>query len=115
MPFFITDAIGKAARKAGMVVSICVNERDVCILYNTQLLFEADCTLIQRRRKISPPPFRAHGLRPGRRVGPARRRQQGRPHWSVVCFEHNNPLARYTLIADGEETHSATYPGSAFG
>jgi predicted amidohydrolase len=32
---------------------IGVNERDGGTLYNTQLLFDADGTLIQRRRKIS--------------------------------------------------------------
>ena len=35
-------------------MSIGVNERDGGTLYNTQLLFDADGTLIQRRRKISP-------------------------------------------------------------
>jgi nitrilase len=48
------DAIGEAARKAGVVVSIGVNERDGGSLYNTQLLFDADGALIQRRRKITP-------------------------------------------------------------
>ena len=38
-----------------MVVSIGVNERDGRSIYNTQLLFDADGTLIQRRRKITPP------------------------------------------------------------
>ena len=37
-----------------MVVSIGVNERAGGSLFNTQLLFDADGTLIQRRRKISP-------------------------------------------------------------
>jgi predicted amidohydrolase len=40
-----------------MVVSIGVNERDGGTLYNTQLLFDADGTLIQRRRKITPTHF----------------------------------------------------------
>jgi hypothetical protein len=35
-----------------MVVSIGVNERDGGSLFNSQLLFDADGTLIQRRRKI---------------------------------------------------------------
>jgi aliphatic nitrilase len=35
-------------------VSIGVNERDGGTLYNTQLLFDVDGTLIQQRRKISP-------------------------------------------------------------
>jgi predicted amidohydrolase len=43
-----------ACRQANVVVSIGVNERDGGTLYNTQLLFDADGTLIQRRRKISP-------------------------------------------------------------
>jgi aliphatic nitrilase len=33
----------------------------------------------------------------------------------LACWEHNNPLARYALIADGEQIHSAMYPGSMFG
>lgn len=35
-------------------MSIGVNERDGGTIYNTQLLFDADGSLIQRRRKISP-------------------------------------------------------------
>ena len=35
-------------------MSVGVNERDGGTLYNTQLLFDADGTLIQRRRKITP-------------------------------------------------------------
>ena len=54
MPSPVTDAIGDACREAGVVVSIGVNERDGGTLYNTQLLFDADGTLIQRRRKTTP-------------------------------------------------------------
>ena len=54
VPSAETDAIGAAAREANMVVSIGVNERDGNTLYNTQLLFDSDGTLIQRRRKLTP-------------------------------------------------------------
>ena len=30
----------------------------------------------------------------------------------LACWEHYNPLARYALIADGEQIHSAMWPGS---
>src|SRR5271166_3036733 len=73
VPSPATDAIGQAARQAGIVVSIGVNERDGGTLYNTQLLFDADGSLIQRRRKITPTHLRAHDLGPGRRLRPARR------------------------------------------
>ena len=54
VPSAATHAIGEACKQAEMVVSIGVNERDGGTLYNTQLLFDADGTLLQRRRKISP-------------------------------------------------------------
>jgi nitrilase len=54
VPSPTTHALAEAARRAGMVVSIGVNERDGGSLFNTQLLFDADGTLIQRRRKITP-------------------------------------------------------------
>lgn len=54
VPSAETRAIGQAAKEANMVISIGVNERDGDTIYNTQLLFDADGTLIQRRRKIMP-------------------------------------------------------------
>ncbi|QSX75189.1 hypothetical protein HIV01_001050 [Lysobacter arenosi] len=115
VPSAATDAIGQAARKAGMVVSIGVNERDGGTLYNTQLLFDADGTLVQRRRKITPTHFErmiwGEGDGSGLRAADTRVGRIGQ----LACFEHNNPLARYALMADGEQIHSAMYPGSAFG
>jgi nitrilase len=115
VPSAATDAIGEAARKAGMVVSIGVNERDGGKLYNTQLLFDADGTLIQRRRKITPTHFErmiwGQGDGSGLRAVDSAVGRIGQ----LACFEHNNPLARYAMIADGEQIHSAMYPGSAFG
>ncbi len=115
VPSAATDAIGEAARKAGMVVSIGVNERDGGTLYNTQLLFDADGTLIQRRRKITPTHFErmiwGQGDGSGLRAVDSKVGRIGQ----LACFEHNNPLARYALMADGEQIHSAMYPGSAFG
>ena len=115
VPSPATDAIGEAASKAGMVVSIGVNERDGETLYNTQLLFDADGTLIQRRRKITPDISRTHDLGPGRRLGPARRRQQGRPHRPAGVLGAQQPVGSLCMMADGEQIHSAMYPGSIFG
>jgi nitrilase len=115
VPSAATDAIGEAARQAGMVVSIGVNERDGGTLYNTQLLFDADGTLIQRRRKITPTHFErmiwGQGDGSGLRAVDSKVGRIGQ----LACFEHNNPLARYAMMADGEQIHSAMYPGSAFG
>jgi nitrilase len=110
-----TRAIGEAAKAAKMVVSIGVNERDGGTIYNTQLLFDADGTLVQRRRKMTPTyheklvwgqgdasELRAVDTVAGR-IG------------QLACWEHFMPLARYALMADGEQIHSAMYPGSCYG
>ena len=95
-----------------MVVSIGVNERDGGTLYNTQLLFDADGTLIQRRRKISPTYHErmiwGQGDGSGLRAVNSAVGRIGQ----LACWEHYNPLARYALMADGEQIHSAMYPGS---
>jgi len=115
VPSAATDAIGEAARQAGVVVSIGVNERDGGTLYNTQLLFDADGTLIQRRRKIMPTHYErmiwGQGDGSGLRAVDSKVGRIGQ----LACWEHNIPLARYALMADGEQIHSAMYPGSMFG
>ena len=115
VPSPATDAIAKAAREAGMVVSVGVNERDGGTLYNTQLLFDADGTLLQRRRKITPTHFERMIWGQGDGSGLRAVDSQVGRIGQLACFEHNNPLARYALMADGEQIHSAMYPGSAFG
>src|SRR4029077_8438319 len=54
VPSEANHAIGDACAQAGIVVSIGINERDGSTIYNTQLLFDADGTLIQRSRKTTP-------------------------------------------------------------
>jgi nitrilase len=115
IPSPATDAIGQACKDTGMVVSIGVNERDGGTLYNTQLLFDADGTLIQRRRKITPTYHErmiwGQGDGSGLRAVDSKAGRIGQ----LACWEHYNPLARYAMIADGEQIHSAMYPGSIFG
>jgi aliphatic nitrilase len=115
VPSAATVALGAAARQGGMVVSIGINERDGGTVYNTQLLFDADGTLIQRRRKISPTYHErmvwGQGDGSGLRAVDSHVGRIGQ----LACWEHYNPLARYAMMADGEQIHSAMYPGSIFG
>jgi len=115
VPSAVTDLIGEAAAQTSIVVSIGVNERDGGTLFNTQLLFDADGTLIQRRRKISPTYHErmvwGQGDGSGLRAVDSKVGRIGQ----LACWEHYNPLARYAMMADGEQIHSAMYPGSIFG
>jgi nitrilase len=115
VPSPATDAIGEAARRAGVVVSVGVTERDGGSLYNAQLLFDADGTLIQRRRKISPTYHERLIWGQGDGSGLCAVDSAVGRVGQLACWEHYNPLARYALMADGEEIHSAMYPGSIFG
>ncbi len=112
IPSVSTEAIGEAARRSGMVVSVGVTERAGDSLFNSQLLFDGDGTLVQRRRKITPTYHErmiwGQGDGSGLRAVDTAVGRVGQ----LACWEHYNPLARYALIADGEQIHSAMFPGS---
>jgi nitrilase len=110
-----TEAIAGAARRAGAVVVVGVNERDHGTLYNTQLVFDADGTLVQSRRKITPTYHErmiwGQGDGSGLRAVDTKVGRVG----ALACWEHYNPLARYALMADHEQIHAAMFPGSMVG
>jgi nitrilase len=115
VPSDTTQAIGEACKTEGMVVSIGVNERDRGTIYNAQLLLDAHGTLIQHRRKISPTYHErmiwGQGDASGLRAVDSAVGRIG----SLACWEHYNLLARYALMADGQQIHSAMYFGSFAG
>ena len=81
-----------------MVISIGVNERDGGTLFNTQLLFDSNGTLIQRRRKISPTYHERMIWGQGDGSGLKAVYSAVGRIGQLACWEHYNPLARY---ADG--------------
>jgi nitrilase len=112
VPSAATLAIGEACRHARSVVSIGISERDGGTLYDTQLLFDTDGALIQRRRKIMPTYHErmiwGQGDGSGIRAVDSAAGRIGQ----LMCWEHYNALARFAFMADGEQIHSAMYPGS---
>jgi len=110
-----TAAVGAAARAHGVVVVLGVNERDHGTLYNAQLIFDADGTLVLKRRKITPTYHErmvwGSGDGSGLRVVPTAAGRIG----ALACWEHYNPLARYALMAQHEEIHCSQFPGSLVG
>lgn len=115
VPGPVPDAVSRAARSYGIVVVLGVNERDHGSLYNTQLIFDADGTLLLKRRKVTPTYHErmvwgqgdGSGLKP---VDSAVGRLG-----SLACWEHYNPLARFALMAQHEQIHCAQFPGSLVG
>ncbi len=115
VPSEATFAIGQACAEAKMVVSIGINERAGGTIYNAQLLFDADGSIIQHRRKITPTYHErmvwGQGDGSGLRAIDSAVGRIG----SLACWEHYNPLARFALMADGEQIHAAMFPGSLVG
>ncbi|HET9956483.1 MAG TPA: Nit6803 family nitrilase [Polyangiaceae bacterium] len=110
-----TDSLSRAAREAGAVVVVGVNERDHGTLYNTQLVFDADGQLIQARRKITPTYHERMIWGQGDGSGLCAVDTRVGRIGALACWEHYNPLARYALMADHEEIHAAMFPGSLVG
>ena len=107
VPGPVTQALSAAARQHAMVLVIGVNERDGGSLYNAQLVFDADGTMLLKRRKITPTYHErmiwGQGDGAGLKVVDTAVGRVG----ALACWEHYNPLARYALMAQGEEIHAA--------
>lgn len=110
-----TEVIAAAARQHNMHVLLGINERDGGSLYNTQLLFDNAGEIILKRRKITPTYHErmvwGQGDGSGLRVVDTKLGKIG----ALACWEHYNPLARFSLMAQGEEIHCAQFPGSLVG
>lgn len=115
VPGMATDAVGAAARQHNMHVLLGINERDGGSLYNTQLLFDSSGEVVLKRRKITPTYHErmvwGQGDGSGLKVIDTELGKIG----ALACWEHYNPLARFSLMAQGEELHCAQFPGSLVG
>jgi predicted amidohydrolase len=113
VPGVHAERLARCARKEGVYLSVGVTERSpvsMGTLYNTNLLFGPTGELLNRHRKLIPTwaekltwaPGDASQLRPVDtelgRVG------------ILICGENTNTLARYALLAQGEQVHVSTFP-----
>ena len=110
-----TRLISKKCKDLNLVAVVGINERDHGSLYNAQLFFDADGTLLLKRRKITPSYHErmiwGQGDGAGLQVVDTICGRVG----GLACWEHYNPLARYALMTQHEEIHAAQFPGSMVG
>lgn len=106
-------SICQAAREARMVVSLGISEStgaSVGCIWNTNLLIGSDGTILNHHRKLVPTFFEkliwANGDGGGIRVVETELGRIG----MLICGENTNPLARYAMIAEGEQIHVSSYP-----
>lgn len=101
------------ARETGTMVSLGVSEStssSVGCLWNTNLLIAADGSIVNHHRKIVPTFFEkliwANGDGAGLKVVDSPIGRIG----ALICGENTNPLARFSLVAQGEQIHVSSYP-----
>ena len=107
------ERVAAAARRHGIVVSLGFNEGtadSVGCIWNSNVLIGEDGTILNHHRKLVPTFWEkltwANGDGAGLRVCETRLGRIG----VLICGENTNPLARYTLMAQGEQIHVSTYP-----
>lgn len=115
VPSPVTEAVSNAAKSHGIVVVLGINERDRGSLYNTQLIFDADGTLLLKRRKITPTYHERMVWGQGDGAGLTVVDSAVGKLGALACWEHYNPLARYALMSQHEQIHCAQFPGSMVG
>jgi len=105
--------LSETAREQGIFASIGISERSpvsVGCLWNSNLLIGADGALLNHHRKLMPTFYEklvwASGDGEGLRVHDTPIGKIG----MLICGENTNPLARYSLIAQGEQVHVSSYP-----
>mgnify|MGYP000014702263 CR=1 FL=1 len=103
----------QAARDAGVVVSLGISEStsaSVGCIWNTNLLIGSDGSILNHHRKLVPTFFEkmiwANGDGNGVRVTETPLGRIG----MLICGENTNPLARYAMMAEGEQIHVSSYP-----
>ena len=107
------DEICAAAKEANTAVVLGINEKrpnTAGTLYNSLVFVDADGTLLGVRRKLMPTSterlFHAGGSGEDVRVFESSIGTLG----GLVCGEHTNHLASYSLLALNEELHAAAWP-----
>ncbi|RXF72797.1 carbon-nitrogen hydrolase family protein [Hansschlegelia zhihuaiae] len=105
--------IRAAARDNDVMVSIGINEgsaASVGCIWNSNLLIGQDGAILNHHRKLVPTFWEklswANGDGAGLRVSDTDLGKVG----MLICGENFNPLARFTMIAQGEQVHVSSYP-----
>ncbi len=113
IPSDTTEALGAAARKAGIYAVVGVNERDshsTGTIYNTNILFDPQGRIMGRHRKLMPTYAEKLVWAPGDALGFRVYDTEIGKLGTLICGENANPLSRFYLIAEGEQVHVASYP-----
>jgi len=111
----VTEKLGETCAQAKIMAVIGITERSpgrIGTLFNTNLVFGSDGTLLGKHRKLIPT-FSERIVWSG---GDGSTMGVFPTNWgplgTLCCGENINPLARFALLAQGERIHVANFPSA---
>jgi len=107
------DRVAKVARARGVLVSMGLTEStatSVGTLWNSNLLIGPDGSVLNHHRKLVPTFYEKLTWAPGDGAGLRVVESDAGRLGMLICGENTNPLARYSLAAQGEQIHVSSYP-----
>ncbi|KAI4718839.1 carbon-nitrogen hydrolase [Aureobasidium sp. EXF-10727] len=107
------ESLRATAQKLNIMISMGISEKarySSATLWNSNVLIGSNGEILNHHRKLQPTFFEkltwssgdGHGLR-------VSETQYGKIG-GLICGENTNPLARYALMAEGEQVHISTWP-----
>lgn len=105
--------IAQAARAGGVFVSMGFNEgtdASLGCVWNSNVLIGDDGKILNHHRKLVPTFYEKLVWAPGDGRGLNVCATDVGRIGMLICGENTNPLARYALIAQGEQVHISSYP-----
>lgn len=108
-----TEAIGAACREANIYAVVGINERrpnTTGTLWNTNLFFGRDGTLLHKHQKYVPTVGERLIHAPGDTGSKASVLTDFGTLSSLICGENGNPLAQYSVSLDYPVVHVASWP-----
>jgi predicted amidohydrolase len=112
-----TDVLARCAKENNIITVIGVNEVDPLLtgtIFNTNLILDNHGTILGKHRKLVP--TYAERLVWGSGDGSSyvvHQTDRGRIG-TLLCGENTNTLARFALLAQGEQVHIANFPAFPF-
>lgn len=107
------QALRDVARETKTVISIGFSEKvhfSAACLYNSNILIGTGGEILVHHRKLMPTFYEKLTWSPGDGHGLRVAKTEYGHIGNLICGENKNPLARYSLMAQGERIHISTWP-----
>jgi predicted amidohydrolase len=106
-------SIRQTAKLNKIIVSLGISEKvrySTATLFNSNIIIGTDGEILVHHRKLMPTFFEKLTWSPGDGHGLRIADTQFGKIGALICGENTNPLARYSLMAQGEQVHISTWP-----